>query len=206
MPIAESELADKAAIRATMRLRRRHYVAGLKDNLYSEWRAIAGHAFEHIRRLAPSSTIGSYCPAGSEVSPRPLEQSLQAAGRLLALPCIGNDWEGPLRFRRYQVGEALVLHERSRILEPLPTAPEIEPDVILVPLLATDSVGYRLGQGAGHYDRSLRSLRSRQQIWAVGLAYECQLIDKIPHDTWDEPLDAVVTPRGWQWLRDGSDR
>ena len=72
----------------------------------------------------------------------------------------------------------------------------VEPDVVLVPLLAFDSGGYRLGYGGGFYDRTLAGLRAKKAITAVGLAYDEQKVDALPHDSYDERLDWVLTPSG----------
>jgi 5-formyltetrahydrofolate cyclo-ligase len=72
----------------------------------------------------------------------------------------------------------------------------LEPDILLVPLLAFDGRGRRLGYGGGFYDRTLAGLRARKPIAAVGLAYDEQRIDEVPHLDYDEMLDWVLTPSG----------
>ncbi len=67
-----------------------------------------------------------------------------------------------------------------------------------MPLLAVDRRGTRLGQGGGHYDRTLATLRAAGPVLAVGMAWDCQLVDALPTDPWDEPLDALATPSGWR--------
>ncbi len=68
--------------------------------------------------------------------------------------------------------------------------------MVLVPLLAVDREGWRLGYGGGFYDRTLQGLRARKPIIAIGLAYEEQVVDAVPHLDYDEPLDWVLTPAG----------
>ena len=72
----------------------------------------------------------------------------------------------------------------------------VEPDILLVPLLAFDAQGRRLGYGGGFYDRTLAGLRARKRIVAVGLAYDEQQIDEVPHLDYDQRLDWVLTPSG----------
>jgi 5-formyltetrahydrofolate cyclo-ligase len=74
--------------------------------------------------------------------------------------------------------------------------PWIEPQVVIVPLLAFDARGYRLGYGGGFYDRTLAGLRARHAVLAVGFAFAAQEVDEVPIDLYDQPLDAVVTERG----------
>jgi 5-formyltetrahydrofolate cyclo-ligase len=82
------------------------------------------------------------------------------------------------------------------IPEPKPERPAVEPDILLVPLLAFDDAGRRLGYGGGFYDRTLTGLRARKASVAVGLAYDEQRIDAVPHLDYDQQLDWVLTPSG----------
>lgn len=84
------------------------------------------------------------------------------------------------------------------IAEPLDDKPEVDPDVVLVPLLAFDARGHRLGYGGGFYDRTLNRLRKSKRIVAVGLAYDEQRVDEVPVESYDEKLDWVLTPSGPQ--------
>jgi 5-formyltetrahydrofolate cyclo-ligase len=74
----------------------------------------------------------------------------------------------------------------------------LEPDILFVPLLAVDRAGHRLGYGGGYYDRTLRQLRARKPIIAIGLAFDAQIIDAVPHLDYDEGLDALFTPSGYR--------
>ena len=74
--------------------------------------------------------------------------------------------------------------------------PWVEPDVLIVPLLAFDARGYRLGYGGGFYDRTLAGLRARHGVLAVGFAFAAQEVDVVPVDGFDQRLDAVVTEQG----------
>ena len=76
---------------------------------------------------------------------------------------------------------------------PLATAPEVLPDVLLVPMLAFDRKGFRLGYGGGFYDRTLAKLRAVKPVIAIGVAYHAQIVDEVPRDAFDAPLDYVMT-------------
>jgi 5-formyltetrahydrofolate cyclo-ligase len=79
------------------------------------------------------------------------------------------------------------------ISEPGPDAPELSPELLFVPLAGFDRQGHRIGYGAGFYDLTLAQLRARQKITAVGIAYACQEIEKVPAEAHDEKLDFVLT-------------
>jgi 5-formyltetrahydrofolate cyclo-ligase len=101
----------------------------------------------------------------------------------------------PLIFRAWAPGDAM---DKALwgIAEPKADKPELEPDVVLVPLLAFDPAGGRLGYGGGFYDRTLRGLRARKAIVAVGIAYDESKVDAVPHLDYDERLDWVLAPSG----------
>ena len=81
------------------------------------------------------------------------------------------------------------------IAEPLRDAPELEPDVIVLPLIAFDRRGHRIGYGAGNYDRALGALRQRKQVRVIGVAYAIQEERMIPNEPHDEPVDLILTDR-----------
>jgi 5-formyltetrahydrofolate cyclo-ligase len=78
----------------------------------------------------------------------------------------------------------------------LSAGPEVIPRVLIVPLLAFDLRGYRLGQGGGHYDRTLAALRQNHAITAIGLAFDEQEVAEVPLGPYDQPLDWILTPSG----------
>jgi 5-formyltetrahydrofolate cyclo-ligase len=82
------------------------------------------------------------------------------------------------------------------IVEPLPDKPAVDPDVLIVPLLAFDKRGYRLGYGGGFYDRTLARLRAVKPVITVGVAYDEQEVDVVPTDVYDQQLDWMLTPSG----------
>jgi 5-formyltetrahydrofolate cyclo-ligase len=142
----------------------------------------------------PPAIVSSFYAMGSEIDPGALEARLRGKGHRIALPVMVGRGK-PLTFRLWRQGDPLV--ERMwGIHEPAAGAPEVDPDILLVPLLAFDDSGWRLGYGAGFYDRTLRELRARKPVLAVGFAFDEQRVDAVPHLDYDEPLDWVVTPTG----------
>lgn len=144
-------------------------------------------------RPPPGAVVGGYHPIRSEIDPRPLMAALEAAGCVLALPCTPpRGADGGLVFRRLDAMHPLA-RSAFGVLEPPPAAPLVEPDVVLVPLLAFDRTGARLGYGAGHYDRTLPALRRRPGFRAIGLAYAAQEVERLPTEPHDAPLDGILT-------------
>jgi 5-formyltetrahydrofolate cyclo-ligase len=138
--------------------------------------------------------VAGYWPMRSEIDLRPLLVALADTGREVALPVVTGVGR-PLEFRRWRPGATLVAG-RFGTVHPAPGAKTIEPDVVLVPLLAFDRRHRRLGYGAGFYDRTLADLRARKNLLAIGVAYSAQRIDEVPVDGWDESLDLVLTEHG----------
>lgn len=179
-------------------MRRKTYVASRGNAINDDWAALADQAFPFLIHY---KTIASYAAVGSEMNPQLLEHQLSDAGIALALPCVTDATASPLIFARYKPADSLHAETSMRIPEPHASAERVTPNVVLVPLLAVDRRGLRLGQGKGYYDRTLRFLRSHGLVKAIGLAYDCQVIERVPDDPWDEALDAIVTPSGWVWCK-----
>jgi 5-formyltetrahydrofolate cyclo-ligase len=170
-------------------------------------------AAHHLAQLAPElmdmfrpeagAIVAGYWPIRTELDPRPLMQQLAAAGLTTALPATPQPGK-PLIFHLWQEGDPVIegLYGTS---EPAPEAPRCEPDILLVPMLAFDNAGYRLGYGGGFYDRSLAVLRAiNPAVRAVGIAFGAQRIDLVPRGEHDARLDAVLTPEGVAVAGDGS--
>jgi 5-formyltetrahydrofolate cyclo-ligase len=155
--------------------------------------ALARHGLSVLRERRFRSVSG-YWPMRSEMDLRPLLAALAEIGREVALPAVIGLGQ-PLEFRRWQPGSALATG-RFGTAHPPPEAGAIDPDVLLVPLLAFDARHYRLGYGAGFYDRTLAGLRARKKILAIGVAYSAQRVGDVPVDGWDEALDLVLTEHG----------
>jgi 5-formyltetrahydrofolate cyclo-ligase len=154
--------------------------------------AIAARAFP--LKTAPGAVVSGFMPLKSEINPLPLMQKLSAAGARLALPRIVGRGS-PLSMRAWEFGADL---DRGQwgIREPKADAPEVDPDVVLVPLLAFDRAGYRLGYGAGYYDMTIKRLRAlKPVVTAIGVAFAVQEVPKVPATPRDERLDLVLTER-----------
>ena len=144
-----------------------------------------------ISRNSQNKIVSAFHPYLSEISTVELLGKLVAEGWTTALPIVVGK-ELPLKFRRWVPGEPLVSGLWD-IQIPVETSPEVEPDVLLVPMLAFDRKGYRLGYGGGFYDRTLAKLRALKKVTAIGVAYAGQEIDAVPHDAHDQPLDWIMT-------------
>lgn len=104
----------------------------------------------------------------------------------------------PLVFRAWTPGEALVPGSFGTLVPP-ETAPLRVPQVLIVPMLAFDARGYRLGYGGGFYDRTLEALRAKGPLTAIGFAFDAQEADLVPVEPTDQPLDLIVTPSRLIW-------
>ncbi len=137
--------------------------------------------------------VSGFIPYKSEISTIPLMNRLQREGWQTALPVVIAP-EQPLIFRVWTPGEELAPGVWDIPIPP-DSAPEVLPDVLLVPMLAFDRRGFRLGYGGGFYDRSLEKLRQMKKVMAVGVAYHAQMVDEVPAGPYDAPLDYVMTER-----------
>jgi 5-formyltetrahydrofolate cyclo-ligase len=168
----------------------------LRDALPADARKAAAEAIAARKfplAITPSTIVSGFMPLKSEINPLPLLQKLAEAGARLALPAIAGRGK-PLIMRAWEIGAPL---DRGQwgIREPKADAPEVEPGILLVPLLAFDRAGYRLGYGAGYYDMTIHRLRGLKPVTAVGIAFAAQEVPKIPTTPRDERLDLVLTER-----------
>ena len=144
--------------------------------------------------LPPSAVVSAFVAIGEETDPAPLIELLRKEGHPIALPRVVRKGE-KLAFHLYEEGAALVPGVFG-LSQPGEDWPEAIPDVLVVPLLAFDARGNRLGYGAGFYDRTLSALRASRSILAVGFAFAGQEVPDVPHRDSDEPLDWIVTELG----------
>jgi 5-formyltetrahydrofolate cyclo-ligase len=151
--------------------------------------AIAARAFPLV--IAPGTVVSGFMPLKSEINPLPLMRKLADAGASLALPVVAGRGK-PLIMRSWRWDEPLVPGVWG-IREPGPAAPEVQPDILLVPLLAFDRTGHRIGYGAGYYDLTIAQLRARKPVTAVGIAFAAQEIEVVPRTAFDAQLDLVLT-------------
>ena len=188
MATLQTLVQRKAALRAEQRRRRRALASG------------AGGAAEAVadRLIAafrlPEGVVSGYWPLADELDPRPAMSRLAALGHPLALPRVQGRGR-PLAFHAWRPGDPL-LAGPFEVMEPAADAPLLRPRILLVPLLAFDRDGRRLGYGAGYYDLVLGELRALSPApFAIGIALAAQEVDEVPAGPRDQPLDAVVTER-----------
>lgn len=167
-----------------------------RHETHRQWKDRAGAAvrdrFVAAFDVPAGDAVGSYWPMADELDSAPLLHRLHEQGHVCALPAVTGPGQ-PLVFGRWQPGATL---RRGRLGEPMPAedAPVVTPRWLLVPLLAYDRAGYRLGYGGGFYDRTIGRLRRDGTLAAaVGLAYSAQEVHAVPHEAGDERLDWVVT-------------
>lgn len=142
----------------------------------------------------PPGVVAAFIPMRDEINPLPLLSALIASGWTGALPVVVAR-DKPLQFRSWSIGDALE-DGPFGTRQPTADAALVEPDLLLVPLLAYDARRHRLGYGGGYYDRTLAHLRIAKTVLAAGVAYSAQERESVPVDPWDAPLDLVLTERG----------
>lgn len=142
--------------------------------------------------LAPyrGRVLSGYMPIRSEMNPLP---AMAAHDGPVCVPVIVTPGE-PLRFREWSPGVAMTEGPFGAMV-PAEGA-WLEPEVLIVPLLAFDRRGFRLGYGGGFYDRTLERLRARHPVTAVGFAFAAQELPEVPTEPTDQPLDAILTENG----------
>jgi 5-formyltetrahydrofolate cyclo-ligase len=143
--------------------------------------------------IAPGTVVSGFSPLKSEISPLPLLRRLADAGANLALPVVVGRGQ-PLVMRAWSFGAPLVSGVWG-IREPPADAPELNPDILIVPLLAFDRRGHRIGYGAGYYDMTIARLRAMKPVTAIGIAFAAQEIAAVPATPRDARLDLVLTER-----------
>jgi 5-formyltetrahydrofolate cyclo-ligase len=178
---------EKSAIRAEA-LRYRQNL-----NIDPDWSDQVAGRFFYAVPLGPDSIVSVYYPRGKELDTSPITEQLWAKKIKCALPVMegGNQ---ALKFSRW-VKESRLIEGAFQI--PVPEQPDyVDPDVVIVPLLVFDQRGHRLGYGKGYYDVTLKELRQKKAILAVGLAYaEQACLFALPAEEHDQKLDLVVTPQ-----------
>lgn len=155
--------------------------------------AVAAH-FLSAFTLPPGAIVAGYVPMGDELDVLPLLRALAGRGHPLALPVVVAR-QPTLTFRRWTEGAALEAGVRGT-RHPAPSAATVTPRVLLVPLLAIDADGIRLGYGKGYYDLTIAALRAAGPVLAVGVGQSVQCVERLPRDPWDQPLDAFVSEDG----------
>jgi 5-formyltetrahydrofolate cyclo-ligase len=185
----EVEPAGKESLRRTALEARKAFVRSLSD---ADRAVLERRLAEHLTSFfAGVSVVGGYCPLGSEISPLPATEEARAVGSIVAYPC----FKDPAKPFRFLAGDPLEPGPFG-IMQPAQRHPVVQPDLVLVPLIAVDARGTRLGRGKGHYDRALISLK-KCGARLIGIGWQLQrLTDSIPADDWDVPLDGFASPDG----------
>jgi 5-formyltetrahydrofolate cyclo-ligase len=186
--------ADKVTLRREARERRGSFIQALerseRDRLE---RALADILAPLIAR---SRVMGGYCPLPSEISPLQAMEDAARAGVIVAYPAF-SDHQSNFRFL---AGDPTESGPWACFQPPL-DSPEVFPDLVLVPLVAIDGHGTRLGQGKGHYDRVLGKLREHG-AYLIGVGWQVQKLEgELPRDSWDVPLDGFASPDGLEYYR-----
>jgi 5-formyltetrahydrofolate cyclo-ligase len=182
MTIAERKKALRAeAMEARAKLRASAHDANAR---------MAENFLRHVP-LKEGAVVSAYIAIGEEANPGPLVEALRRHGHPIALPRVQRKGT-PLIFHLWEDGKSLVPGPFG-LSEPARDWPVAAPDVLIVPLLAFDGMGNRLGYGAGFYDMTLRALRAWKPILAVGFALSGQEVQEVSHDDNDEKLDWIVT-------------
>ena len=183
-----TEPLDKKALRVEMRVLRRRLLDETPDAASRAARKLP------VSRFGRFSIVGAYCAQGTELDPGPILQAILELnpGRAQAALPVAVDKTSALHFRLWRPDDALK-PDACGIPSPLDSAPEVLPNLLLTPVLAFDRRGGRLGQGGGHYDRTLANLRRQRSVFVLGVAFAGQEVDAVPMAEHDQHLDAIVT-------------
>lgn len=180
---------DKHTLRSAMLAWR----GALSDD---ERRAAADGLLATWQRELPFETpaiVSGFWPIKDEIDIRPLMIELHNVGCQLALPVVQGRGK-PLLFRAWRPGDPLEQGVFGT-LQPQARRETLVPDALIVPMLACDEEGWRLGYGGGFYDRTLGGLRERRRVTAVGVGFNAQLVDDVPHGPDDQRLDWLLTDK-----------
>jgi 5-formyltetrahydrofolate cyclo-ligase len=187
-------LADKLALRRHGRELREAFVRDLDPAERERLEQQLARVLEPL--LAKSRVVGGYAPLPQEISPLPALRAAADRGAIIAYPAFA-DHQSQFRFL---AGDPVEPGPWS-VLQPSLDATPVFPDLVLMPLVAVDGRGNRLGQGKGHYDRVAGDLREHGAL-LIGLGWAVQRLEtRIPDDPWDLPLDGFASPEGLEMFR-----
>jgi len=186
--LTDSEQQTKVSLR-TAALAKRDALPAAERQAAAERIAARGLPVE----VMPGTIVSGFMPMKTEVNPLPLLRKLADAGAQLALPAIAGRGK-PLIMRAWMFGGPLNAGQWG-IREPTAEAPEVAPDILIVPLAAFDRAGHRIGYGAGYYDMTINALRAKKKVAAIGIGFAAQEIPRVPATERDARLDLVLTER-----------
>ena len=189
---------QRQAIRNEIRQRRRALTPAQQHNFALQ---VATRLVQHAR-IQAAQHIAVFLSFDGELDTRPLIEQLWQLGKQVYLPVLHPFSPGYLLFLRYTPATELVSN-RFNILEPALDVrcvlPVLQLNVVLTPLVAFDAVGQRLGMGGGFYDRTLQNWQ-QSGPYPLGLAHDCQQVERLPVEHWDIPLPEIITPsQQWAW-------
>ncbi|MEI9697264.1 5-formyltetrahydrofolate cyclo-ligase [Moellerella wisconsensis] len=153
-------------------------------------------------KVQSAQTIALFLSFDGEIDTMPLIQQLWQRGKQVYLPVLHPFNRHSLLFLAYTPTTQLIKN-RFNIQQPALDVQQVLPfnqlDIMLIPLVAFDLIGQRLGMGGGFYDRILAGWQQKG-FYPIGLAHQCQQVDKLPSATWDIPLPEIITPQKiWRW-------
>lgn len=185
---------EKQLLRARMAALRAH--AFDAPDARAQMQAACAHALAFLQEAgARASVLAGYMPMRSEIDPRAI---MTAHPGPVCVPVVpGRDQ--PLEFHRW-TPDTPMQAGRFKALVPVQRDPLV-PQVLIVPLLAYDRRGYRLGYGGGFYDRTLQGLRAKGPVLAIGFGFDAQEVACVPTQATDQRLDRIITPSGLVWPR-----
>ncbi|WP_310618877.1 5-formyltetrahydrofolate cyclo-ligase [Flexibacterium corallicola] len=179
---------QKEKLRKTVKQRR---TLLLSEQKATASRKLVSHL--HALALAKGMNVAGYWPINGEIDPRPLMEALKTAGAKLCLPVVDGE---KLIFRHYDGSEELQPAGFGSYGPP-ENAPVTLPDLLLLPLLAFDKGGNRLGYGGGFYDRAIQAIEKEKVCLRIGLAFSCQQVEEVPVEPHDQKLDGILTEDGF---------
>ncbi|NVK33275.1 MAG: 5-formyltetrahydrofolate cyclo-ligase [Rhodobacteraceae bacterium] len=144
--------------------------------------------------LPDGAIVAGFWPIRDEIDPRPLLDGLRKSGHRLCLPIVADPH---LLFREFGPDTAFE-SAGFGTMGPSADAPQVYPDVLLMPLAGFDSHGNRLGYGKGHYDTAIAALKKKSQLLCIGIAFSIQELDHVPAEPHDEVLDGILTEQGYR--------
>ena len=183
--------SPKDELRSSALKARRDFARSLTPETRAELEAqLANRVLPH---LVTARVIAAYHPLRDEISPYPILDRL-IDGQRAVLPSFA-DRDARMIWREAPATEP----SPWGVLQPPIDHEALAPDLVLVPLVQADRQGTRIGHGKGHYDRALAHLRDGgHRVYTIGLGWDVQVSDApLPADPWDQPLDAIATPKEW---------
>lgn len=187
--LSATDIDPKAALRKRGLAAAKSAAAALGDYAPSR----VARAFIDRIDLPPHAVIAGYAPLKGEIDSGPLLHELHAMGHDIALPVA--ELGKPLRFHRWRPGDPLVPGQFGA-REPHGGSASLKPQILIVPLVAFDAEGWRLGRGGGFYDRTIAELKAAGPVVTAGIAFSAQRVPQIPREAHDQRLDWIVTEEG----------